>query len=513
VGGRASLRRPAYAGALALLAIIGAAAAVAAPAAGHPARPVRAATTGNNSERISRLPITRSQGAVRRVAMSLGPGKLGRLRRGDKLKLSGEVEVTTTCVTPGSRCIGKHYSFSPTIDAQLVIAHRKRAATGRAVQPLSRHRSIACHQPRPNRNHHCVLVFDDVTKRLAHPKRLPCRLRKCRINLVLDAHDPAADGREKVIVGADRPGGGIQQDMGRLNAIVIPRGAKPHVRTRTTRHIVTHGIPEGSPGSGGWQVIYSVKLKHLRRGEVIAATARELTGIGQLPYSAFISSELLIAPNPHATHPFGHAISLGGLLTEANGFNCTQGPSAYETPCLTRKAGVARVRHKPRGHKGHTRPVYLNVISRSFPKLAHAGAGDAARVLGGALTVHRYRKRAPPRRSRRPGHHEKVMFPSHCTNEAFKPKSLGVDCQNGVVYTTGMKWQRWTTKVAVGSGVAHVNSCDPDCGTGNVTTVPAGVRLFAPTRCGKVQQFTRLFIRFEDPVPGPQTETYLFDCH
>jgi hypothetical protein len=353
---------------------------------------VRAATTGNNSELISRLPITSSPGAAPRVAMSLGPGKLGRLHRGAKLRLSAEVEVTTTCVTQSARCIGKRYSFSPTIGARLVIARRRHAASGRAVRGVSRHRTMRCHQPRPNRNHHCVLVFDNVVKRLARPKRLPCSLRNCRINLVLDAHDPAASGGEKVIVGADRPGGGIQQDMGRLNAIVIPRAAKPHLRRRTTDHIVAHSIPEGSPSSGGWQVIYSMKLKHLQRGEVLAATARERTGIGQLRYSAFISSEILIGPTRHSTHPFGHAISLDGLLTEANGFNCTQGPSAYKTPCLTRKAGVARVRHRPIGRKGHPRPVYLNLISRSFPKLAHARPGDAARVLGGGeLTVYRYR--------------------------------------------------------------------------------------------------------------------------
>src|SRR5204863_400973 len=154
----------------------------------------------------------------------------------------------------------------------------------------------------------------------------------------LDAHHSGATRGEKVIVGADRPGGGIQQDMGRLSAVVIPRGAKPHLHRRTANHVVTHRIPEGSPGSGGWRVIYSLKLKHLEPGEVIAATARERTGIGGLPYSTFISSELLIGPSRHATHPFGHVISLDGLLTEANGFNCTQGPSAYRTPCLTRKA-------------------------------------------------------------------------------------------------------------------------------------------------------------------------------
>ena len=387
--GEASVGRGVRAGAVAI-ATLGAMGAVGAAPAG--ARVVRAVTTGNGSELVSRLPITGSAGAAPRVAMSLGPRKLGRLHRGDKLKVYAEVEVTTTCVTASSRCIGRHYLFSPTIGARLMIARRKHSAAGHGVRAISRHETVTCHQPRPNRNHHCVLVFEHVTSRVAHPKRLPCRLSKCRINLVLDAHHSGATRGEKVIVGADRPAGGIQQDMGRLGAVVIPRGAKPHLHRRRTRHIVTHRIPEGSPGSGGWQVIYSLKLKHLEPGEVIAATARERNGIGGLPYSAFISSELLIGPSRRATHPFGHVVSLDGLLTEANGFNCTQGPSAYRTPCVTRKAGVAHVRHRPLGRKGHPRPLYLNLISRSFPKLAHAGPGDAARVLGGGeLTVFRYR--------------------------------------------------------------------------------------------------------------------------
>ena len=363
--------------------------AAAAPAG---ARVVRAASTGNGSELIRKLPITRAAGGAPRVAMSLGPAKLGPLRRGDKLKLSAEVEVTTTCVLRSERCIGKRYLFSPRVGARLVIARRRHAAAGAAVRAISRRQTVACHQRRPNRNHHCVLVFTGVSTRLAHPGRLPCRLRRCRINLVLDAHHPHASGREKVIVGADRPGGRIQQDMGRLNAVVIPRGANRRVRRRTTGHVVTQRIPEGSPGSGGWQVIYSLKLKHLEPGDVIAASARERTAIGGLPYSTFVSSEILLGRSRHSTHPFGHAISLAGLLTEANGFNCTQGPSAYRTPCLTRKAGVVRVRRRPRGSKGNPRPLYLNLISRSFPKLARARPGDAARVLsGGELTVDRYR--------------------------------------------------------------------------------------------------------------------------
>ena len=76
-----------------------------APAAAESApRPVDAATTGVNSELRQTVPITRTAGAARRVALSMGPGKLAGLRRGDRLELSSEVQITVDCDTPSPRC-------------------------------------------------------------------------------------------------------------------------------------------------------------------------------------------------------------------------------------------------------------------------------------------------------------------------------------------------------------------------------------------------------------------------
>ena len=105
--------------------------------------------------------------------------------------------------------------------------------------------------------------------------------------------------------------------MGRLNAIVIRRGKPPHVHRVHSRRRVRHSLREGSPGSGGWRVVYSVKLSHLERGDVIAAAARARTGIGLLPYSAYVASELVIAGRRTSIHPFRHDVTLDGFLTEA----------------------------------------------------------------------------------------------------------------------------------------------------------------------------------------------------
>jgi hypothetical protein len=346
------------------------------------------ATSGNRSELVRTVPITRTRGAAPRSVMSIGPRKLPKLRRGDVLKLSAELQVTTTCVTAGPRCVGRPYSFTPSASARLVLADSKSAAHGRShVAALSGRQQVRCHQQRPNRNHHCVLVFRNVRARLGRHRRRPCPLRSCHINLVLSARSARAQAGNKLIVGADRPDGSIEQDMGRLNAIVIPKGAAAHTRQARSRKRVRRSLREGSPGSGGWRVVYSVKLQHLERGDVIAAAARARTGIGALPYSTYVASELVVAGRRTSVHPFRHDVTLDGFVTEANGFNCTQGPSAYRTPCVTRKAGVARVRRHPVNRHGRPRPLYLNLIQRSFPKLAHARPGDRAQVLGGGFVA------------------------------------------------------------------------------------------------------------------------------
>ncbi len=320
--------------------------------------------------------------------LSLSPRKLPRLARGDVLKLSAEVQVTTTCVTAGRRCIGRPYSFTPRISARIVLADRKRSASGRRhVLALSRPQSLGCHQQRPNRNHHCVLVFRNVKARLGRHRRLPCALHRCRVNVVVSARSGRAQPGNVIIIGADRPDGRIEQDMSRLNAVVIPKGVHPRVTRRRAARRVRRLLPEGSPGSGGWRVAYSLKLGHLEGGDIVAAAARARTGIGALPYSAYVASEIIIAGNRTATKPFPRNVTLSGFLTEANGFNCTRGPSAYRTPCVTRKAGLATIRHRPVDRRGRPRPLYLNLIQRSFPKLAHARPGDAAQVLGGGFVA------------------------------------------------------------------------------------------------------------------------------
>jgi hypothetical protein len=354
---------------------------------------VRFATTGDNSEILDRVPIARRKWAKKRVVMSLGPGSLPTLHRHDTLRTSAEVQITTTCVEPGPRCIGRSYGFSPREDARIVLANRRKESGGKGAKVIAQTHSVRCHQQRPQRNHHCVLVFPPEPTTIRHPHRLPCRPRRCYLNLVLEAdHRPAHPG-QVVLVGADRPNGTVRQDKGRLNAITLHKHVPPAKRFRTAKRR-SRSIPVAPSGKAGRRVIYSQRINNLRKGDVLEASARHLVTISSLPYPSFIGTDLIVTHGPHAVSPTGiarGAVSSNGRLTEANGFNCTHGPSAYRSPCRTTKAGAVRIRHTV-AQGGHPIPLYLNVVCAGKAKLAQPRPSDRMRVLSsGSLVVRRYR--------------------------------------------------------------------------------------------------------------------------
>jgi hypothetical protein len=360
------------------------------------ARPrAHAATSGDNSERVKTIPVARHPGQKPRVVMTLPARRIPTFKRGDRLRVSAEVQVTTTCVDSSGRCIGRPYRFTPTIDAKLMLASGIRRTGGKGTVRIGRKHSVSCKQRRPNRNHHCVLVLTGA-KKIDHPRGLPCRPRRCRVNLVVDAHDGDARSGNVVVVGADRPNGSIVQDSGRLNALVLPDRLHPKPVRGHTRRRRHRSLPMGSERSGGRRVIYSFKVRRLDKGDILTVSARQTTAIGHLPYSAYVNSEVILAGRPGATRPSRLAkrsVGLHGRITEANGFNCTQGPSAYRTPCRTRKAGLIVARHDAATRRGRPKPLFVNLVSRTFPKLARATSGDEARIKrSGYLKVSRIPK-------------------------------------------------------------------------------------------------------------------------
>jgi hypothetical protein len=355
------------------------------------AEEVFAVSTGNDSEIEKLLPIRKPSRSKKRVVMSLGPGDLPALQQDDRLNVTAELQLSTTCVDNSRRCIGRPYSLSPRMTAHLVIANSRRKTNG---QRISSNDSKRCHQPRPHRNHHCVLVIKDGAKDVGNPANLPCPPDRCFVNLVASAESSRARSGNVVVVGADTPSGSVRQDKGRLDAVVLRGNGLSGEPERTKRRIQKQ-VPVGDSGQSGLRVIYSLPLRDLQRGDAYVAEARAKTSIGHLPYPVFIGTQMVVArrrtdPNP-GRFP-RKVVQLGGQVTEGNGFNCTHGNSAYETPCVSRKVGLLRVKQDAVDGRGDPVTLYLNLVANALPKRARAGAGaDAQARRGGFLQAKRYR--------------------------------------------------------------------------------------------------------------------------
>src|SRR5262245_10597903 len=153
---------------------------------------VLVATTGNRSERVQTLSITHRPGAERRVVMSLGPRRLPDLVRGDRVRITAELGVTTECYKVVPRCRHSPYRYDPRVRAQLVLAPSPKAKGKRRTMAISKRLDETCTQRRPQYEHHCILVFRHAGFHVRAPQRLPCKLERCHVNLVAAAHHPRA---------------------------------------------------------------------------------------------------------------------------------------------------------------------------------------------------------------------------------------------------------------------------------------------------------------------------------
>jgi hypothetical protein len=231
--------------------------------------------------------------------------------------------------------------------------------------------------------------------RVRKPGRLPCSPSGCRLNMVVAAHHRRARGGEVVVIGADRPDGSIEGGKGRLNAAVVRRGRGVETVVRRTSKRRARALPASF--DGGQRVVYSQRVSGLQAGDVLVVRATQRTRIKQLPY--FVAGKIVVSARRNARTPGRLArriVSRRGTATETNGFNCTLGPSAFRSPCRTRKAGLAVVQRTPRDARGRRRPLYVNLVSRSFPKRAqarHRGYPPARILADGGLTVVQLRAR------------------------------------------------------------------------------------------------------------------------
>jgi hypothetical protein len=362
---------------------------------------VRTATTGNRSERVKTIPISRRRGGKRRVVMSLGPDGIGGLRAGDRIYSTAEVEVSV-CLKPNElhgghpSCIGRTYGYDPKVRADLVLGHGPEATRGATLAS----KRIECSQHQPNRNHHCVIVIDDGVFTVPDGEA-PCSPEDCHVNLVLDAYDDSAKAGHKLVVGAASDGQHIQGDKGRVNIARFRPGSGDVVRPQVTQQKVRGSLPIADEGNDVKEhAVYSIPLANLRTGEQLVVDGKLVTRIGMHTYNVFQRTGLVLSEGPLSASRSGWPERVGdvvnGQVSEANGFNCTQGNSAHEDPCTARKVGVLEItRDAPK-------TLYLNLVAgmaaqADFENRHHDG--DRARVAAGFLRVYRFpeeRNDAPP---------------------------------------------------------------------------------------------------------------------
>ncbi len=336
---------------------------------------VRVATTGNGSELVKTLPITRQADAEQRVVISMRPAELPSLAGGDHLDFSAEMQITVNCAFPSARCIGPLYGYDPKIRAQLVLAANPEATGGPETMPLSPVEEESCGNRKGDREHHCVVVFDGVGLDIRDPQELPCPLDSCFVNLVASAHSAGAGGGDVVAVGGNRPDGSIPQDRGRINVVRYRNVAATNFEPDEVNKPLDGAIPPDYRK----RVIASLPVRRLTAGEQLTVSAAVQTDISHLRYAVRTSAKVILADSPTAIEE-GHFVrrvaSLNGEISENNGFNCTQARGG----CLTRKVGVTEIRNDAINGKGRPVTLYVNVVMIFSPKLLHASAADRVRI-------------------------------------------------------------------------------------------------------------------------------------
>ena len=341
------------------------------------------------------IPITSTRGASPYVVLSKRVSAGGGLRRGDILRATAELQLSTTCVVQDSRCIGTQYGYTPRMEAQVVLASSATATGGSQADPISGIEQKSCNQQRPNRNHHCVFVFANAERAIRNAGNLPCPPDACFLNVVAQASHLSARAGNVVIVGADRPDGSIDGDKARVDGL-LERGRVPRPRVKVGGSKMRDTVPIEPGSNAGRRVVRSIRVDGLRKGDALRLSARQTMDISSTGYNVYIGTRLIVATSPTETRTKGFVadvISNGGEVSEQNGFNCTRGQSAYEDPCTSEKAATASVRRKMPMKGGEPRPVWVNIVVAGAPKLVKADPGDRMEVRGGQIRVERYRTR------------------------------------------------------------------------------------------------------------------------
>ena len=344
------------------------------------------ATSGDESELLNAISISKRPGKLDRVAMSIAPDQFDPIQVGDRLRISGEVQVSTTCVDEGPRCVGTHYEINPKVTARIVLSSTPDTSAA-GFLPLTDSRTVVCKQRRPNRNHHCTIALPNAETTISDVSALPCAPEACYVNLIVGATSPKAKRGNKVVLGGDQPDGSVEQDKGRLN-LVQAHPTVPLPQTSQTSALVEPTLPLTIGDSEKRRVVYSLPIVGPQQGEVLTFDTSFRTDITALRFNTFISSRVILGETPTSAKSTGlakRATAYKGQGTESNGFNCTLGLSGYANPCTTIKAGALQITRKFKTVYGEEpTTLYLNVLAGAKPLLPGTKVTDDQTVALGA---------------------------------------------------------------------------------------------------------------------------------
>lgn len=105
------------------------------------------------------------------------------------------------------------------------------------------------------------------------------------------------------------------------------------------------------------------------------------------------------------------------------------------------------------------------------------------------------------------------VFTWNCESAVQRPEEIVLPCADAGIYVDQIKWSTWKRLGAVGTGVFHINDCDPDCADGTMHQAPVRVELSNLERY-KGKYFLRtLEIISKDGknLPEQQSNSYTWD--
>ncbi len=332
-------------------------------------------TTGNRSELVDTVPITRRSGGEKRVVVSMPPRELPSLARGDRLQMSAELQVTPDCRAQGPHCVAGPYRYTPVATSRLILTDGRRVTGGRDAVAISSRERTRCPHSYDDFVHHCRIVFRRESLDIGG-RGLPCRPGDCRVNFVLGAHSRRAGRGDRLIIGANGATGQVVQDKARLNAVRFSPGNQSSPPTLTTKRRIRKRVSLQEERT----VVLSKRLPALRRNEQLSVSSRVGVDVSHLTYDARVSVRLLLASEPRAattSRRVEREASLKGDITELSGSNCTQ----RRARCRYPGAGVLTIRRDAFDRPGERGARYVNLVIVANPKFADPRAGDRLRVL------------------------------------------------------------------------------------------------------------------------------------